>query len=202
MEEEKSIKIKKFIRKSLKLISYSIILVLMIVSAFLIFYVVSNLVYKDTDKYPPFGLYTIVSPSMEDTINVHDVIFIKQTDPSKLKKDDIITFYSTNTFFGRTPITHRIVEVINTDGTYSFVVKGDANEIPDEEVVIEENILGKVYFVIPKLGGIQYFLASKKGILLAILIPSVGILVYDIYKITRGLLLKKTMKEIEELEKK
>ena len=49
---------------------------------------------------------------MEDTINVYDVILVKKVDPSKLMKDDIITFYSTNPFFGSTPITHRIVEVI------------------------------------------------------------------------------------------
>ena len=202
MEEDKSIKIKKIIRKSLRFISYSIILVLMIIAAFLVFYVVSNFIYKDSGEHPPFGLYTVVSPSMEDTINVYDVILVKKVDPSKLKKDDIITFYSTNPFFGSTPITHRIVEIMNENGTYSFIVKGDANKIPDEEVVISENILGRVYLIFPGLGKVQFFLASKGGILLAILIPAIAIIGYDIYKIGKGLLLKKRMKELDELEKK
>lgn len=202
MEEDKSIKIRKLTKNIIKYFSYSLVIVLMIIAAFLVFFVVSNLIYKDTDKNPPFGIYTIVSPSMEDTINVHDVIFIKNIQPSKLKEGDIITFYSTNSFFGRTPITHRIIEVKNNNDEYSFIVKGDANDIPDEEIVISENILGKVYFVIPKLGKVQFFLASKSGVVVAILIPIFVILGYDIYKITRGLLLKKRMKEIEELEKK
>ena len=76
------------------------------------------------------------------------------------------------------------------------------NKIPDEEIVISENILGRVYFIFPGLGKVQFFLASKGGILLAILIPAIAIIGYDIYKISRGLLLKKRMKEIDELEKK
>lgn len=202
MEEDKTIKFKRFIRNSLKYISYSLILILMVVAAFLLFYVVTKFIYKDSDEHAPFGFYTIISPSMEDEINVHDVIFIKKVDPSKLKKEDIITFYSTNTFFGKTPITHRIKEIKIEDNNYFFVTKGDANDIPDDELVVSENILGRVIFVIPKLGKIQYFIASKGGIILAISIPIIVILIYDIYKIIKGLLLKKRMKEIEELEKK
>lgn len=201
MEEDKSIKIKKICRRTLKFISYSIILVLMIIAAFLIFYTVSNYIYSKSSKNPPFGLYTIISPSMEDAINVHDVVFVKSVNPNKLKENDIITFYSTNTFFGKTPITHRIVEIINNNEEYSFRVKGDANEIPDEELVISENILGKVYFRIPALGKVQFFIASKWGILVAILIPAVGIIGYDVYKLVRALLLKKKMHELDELDK-
>ena len=96
----------------------------------------------------------------------------------------------------------RYIEFLFENGTYSFNVKGDANKIPEEEVVISENILGRVYLIFPGLGKVQFFLASKGGILLAILIPAVAIIGYDIYKIGKGLLLKKRMKELDELEKK
>ena len=100
MEEDKTIKIKKTSKKMMKFTSYSLITILMIVASFLIFYVVTTKIYVSSGKNQPFGLYTIVSPSMEPHIMVNDVIFIKSIDPKKLEKDNIITFYSSNPFFG------------------------------------------------------------------------------------------------------
>ena len=186
MEEEKRIKLKRLFKKIGNIVSYVFITILMLIAAFLIFYVICGKIAKSKNENPPFALYTIISPSMVPSINVYDVVFVKKTDVNKLKKGDIITFYSTNTFFGNTPITHRIVEVINMpDKTVNFKVKGDANDVPDDEKVLPDNIIGKVMFKIPKLGKIQYFLASKKGWIFAILIPSLIILTYDIFKIVR-----------------
>ena len=199
MEEDKSIKIKKMLKKGTKFISYSLICVLMIISSFMIFYVITTKIYKSNGKNPPFALYTIVSSSMEPSINVYDVVFIKKVDSSKLKKNDIITFYSSNSFFGNTPITHRIVDIVNEDGI-KFRVKGDANEIVDDELVLSENILGRVYFRLPGFGKIQFFLTSKYGLLLAILIPAIIIIFYDIFKVGKTVYINKKLKEIEELE--
>lgn len=199
MEEDKSIKVKKILKKCTKFISYSLICILMIISSFMIFYFVTTKIYKENGKNPPFALYTVVSSSMEPSINVYDVVFIKKVDSDKLKENDIITFYSSNTFFGNTPITHRIVEVIKEDGI-KFRVKGDANKIEDEELVLSENILGRVYFKLPGFGKIQFFLASKWGLLLAILIPAIIILFYDIFKVGKVVYVNKKLKEIEELE--
>lgn len=199
MEEDKTIKNKKRIRKILQIISYTFILLLMIIASFLILYVITNKVAKSKNENPPFGLYTIISPSMTPNIKVYDVIFVKKVDPLTLKKGDIITFYSTNSFFGGTPITHRIVEILNVPNEeVMFRVKGDANEIADEEKVLSSNIIGKVIFKIPQLGKIQYFLASKSGWILAILIPTLCIVAYDIYKIFKLILLKNKLEELKE----
>ena len=200
MKEDKKILLKKRVRFSIKLVSYSLIVFLMIISSLLIFYVFSSKYYKSKGMNPPFSLYTIVSSSMEPSINVNDVVFIKKTEPNKLVKGDVITFYSSNPFFGNTPITHRIEKVIREDDKLFFEVKGDANEIPDDELVISTNIIGRVYFRLPYFGNIQYFIASKKGILVAIIIPAVFILFYDSIKILKELRLRRERKEIEELE--
>ena len=195
MEEEKSIKIKKTVKKVTNIISYAFITILMIIAAFLILYVICGQIAKKRNENPPFALYTIISPSMEPNINVFDVVFVKKTNTKKLKEGDIITFYSTNTFFGNTPITHRIVEVLQLpDGEIAYRVKGDANSVPDDEKVLPKNIIGKVMFKVPKLGKIQYYLASKKGWIIAILVPSLLILGYDIFKIARLIILKKKLK--------
>ncbi len=197
MEEDKSIKIKKMFRNISKVISYTIIVMLMIVASFLLYYIFSSKLYVKQGKIPPFGLYTIVSSSMVPSINVYDVILIKNVDPNDLKVGDIITFKSTNKFFGSTPITHRIVEILNTNDGVEYKVKGDANAIEDEDNVLAKNILGKVIIKIPNLGKIQFFLTSKKGWIAIVLIPALFIIVYDIYKIINLIRLKKQLEEYQ-----
>ena len=198
MEEDKTIKTKKTFKMIYKIISYTIICILMIIALFLIFYVISGKIAKKQGKNPLFGLYTIISPSMTGTLNVYDVAFTMRVDTDKLKEGDIITFYSTNSFFGGTPITHRIIEVMDVPGTGKmFRVQGDANPKPDEEKVLPSNVLGKVLFKIPQLGRVQFFLASKGGWIISIMIPALVIISYDIYKIFRLVLLKSKLLSIE-----
>ena len=186
MEEDKSIKRKKTFKLLYKILSYTLMGLLLIVAMFFIVYVVVGKIAQKNGKNPPFGLYTVISPSMTPNIDVYDVVFVRDVELSELKVDDVITFYSTNVFFGDTPITHRIVEILDipNSGTM-FRVKGDANENADSEKVIPTNILGKVIFKIPKLGKVQFFLASKKGWLLAILIPAIIVILYDIFKLIK-----------------
>ena len=53
---------------------------------------------------------------------------------------------------------------------------------------------------LPAFGKIQYFIASKGGLLLAIMIPAVFVLFYDSFKILKEIKHFKERKEIEELE--
>ena len=191
MEEDKVVKRKKTFKLLYKILSYTLISILLVIAIFFIVYVVSGKIAQKNGKNPPFGLYTVISPSMTPNIDVYDVVFVKNIDLDDLRVDDVITFYSSNAFFGDTPITHRIVEILDipSSGTV-FRVKGDANENADLEKVIPSNVIGKVMFKIPKLGKVQFFLASKKGLILAILIPAITVIVYDIYKLIKLIAIK------------
>lgn len=194
MEESKEIKRKKTFRLIVKIFN---ILLLSMISLFLIclmFYVISSKIAEKKEKTPLFGFYTIISPSMEPNINVYDVVLVKKTNINKLKKGDVITFYSTNNYFGDTPITHRIT---NIDDRTSIIVKGDHNEKADNEKVIPKNIIGKVILVIPSLGKLQFFLASKSGFIIAIIIPAIVIITYDVYKIMKMIMLKNQMSKLK-----
>lgn len=194
MEESKEIKRKKTFRLIVKIFN---ILLLSMISLFLIclmFYVISSKIAEKKEKTPLFGFYTIISPSMEPNINVYDVVLVKKTNINKLKKGDVITFYSTNNYFGDTPITHRIA---NIDDRASIIVKGDHNEKADNEKVIPKNIIGKVILVIPSLGKLQFFLASKSGFIVAIIIPAIVIITYDVYKIMKMIMLKNQMSKLK-----
>ena len=194
MEEDKTIKRKKTFKLLYKIISYTLIGILLVIAIFFIIYVAVGKFAEKKGENPPFGLYTVISPSMTPNIDVYDVVFVKKAEVETLKVDDVITFYSTNAFFGTTPITHRIVEVLDVPNSGTmYRVKGDANENADNEKVIPSNVIGKVMFKIPKLGKLQFFLASKTGWLIAIIIPSVVVVFYDIYKLFKLISLRRKL---------
>ena len=105
-----------------------------------------------------YSIMNIVSGSMEDEIPRGSYILIKKTDAEKIKKDDIICFYSTDQTIYGMPNTHRVVEdpIVTEDGI-EFVTKGDANPTHDRETAKSDRIIG-VY--VKTLDGFTGFLNS------------------------------------------
>lgn len=148
-------------KKTLKILVYICI----------IFLIVYNLVIfikriKNKNEIPSFLGYKnfiILSGSMEPTLNIGDVIFIKETE--KIEENDIVSFNENGNV-----ITHRVVEIIEQDeldiqnGKELYKTKGDANESEDQNLVAKEDIEGVYCFKIPKIGVIITFLQSKVGI--------------------------------------
>ena len=54
-----------------------------------------------------------------------------------------------------------------------------------KQVISGDNVLGKVVLKIPKAGYIQQFLVSNTGWVIAVLLPCLGIVIYDILKLFR-----------------
>ena len=192
MKEKKGYKKFNFI---MKLISWCVMAILVVIGALLLTIVVLNKIADSKGELSPMGLYTIISPSMTPDIGVYDVVFVVRKNPEDIQIGDIISYYSTNAAFNEIPITHRVVEKFNTNTGISFRTKGDANQVVDNEIVMSERVLGTVRFKIPALGRIQFFLASKGGWFIAILVPAVGIIVYDIIKLVKLLSVKKKMEQ-------
>ncbi len=168
-------------------VSWTIFVLLIIVCILLTYYFISVKLYATKgEKYKPkFSVYTIVSQSMEPTINVYDVIVNTKVDePSSIKVNDVITFTSTwQVTYGMT-ITHRVVGTKNLDdGSLCFITRGDNNTQEDEGCVKESNVIGVVKAVIPSLGKIQAFLGTSLGWITIILIPALYIIVKDIIKL-------------------
>lgn len=177
-------------------VSWTIFVLLVIVGILLIYYYISVRLYATKgEKYEPkFSVYTIVSQSMEPTINVYDVIINTRVDDIKdVKVNDVVTFISTWQVTQGMTITHRVVGTKTLDdGSTCLITRGDNNTQEDETCVKENNIIGVTKAVIPGLGKIQFFLSSKMGWLFLILIPALYIIVKDILKIFK---LSKEIKE-------
>ena len=201
-------KIKAFFKNPIfqmisKIISWTILALLILIATFLVYYVISAKVYESKgEKFQPqFSLYTIISTSMEPNILVYDVVFdTKVTNISDLKVGDVITFSSTGSLTDGMTITHRIVGIIETDKGVKLRTKGDGNIAPDPSLVDSTHILGKVAFKLPQLGRVQFLLQSKGGWLFALLIPAMGVVIYDVMKVIRLSGIKKNVKEANKKE--
>ena len=201
MENEEQISrnnFKGFFKYISTVISWTIFVLLVFVGVLLLYYFISMRLYATYgEKFEPkFSVYTIVTISMEPTINVYDVIInTRVDDPNEIKQGDVITFTSTwQVTYGMT-ITHRVVgKKTLDDGSICFITRGDNNTQEDQACVKENNVIGKVKAVIPGLGRIQAFLSSSIGWLLIIIVPALYIIVKDILKLFK---LSKENKEEE-----
>lgn len=195
----------KFINSILKVLSYFALVLLFIVAVILVFYILTNQIARMNKTQPIVGLYTIVSPSMEPTINVYDVILeFKVEEEKDLEIGDIITFYSDVLDTGGYTVTHRIKDIKEIDGEKCYITKGDNNQSEDDGCTTFDDIVGKVEYVIPKLGKVQFFLSSKIGWICVILIPALGIIIMDLIKINKIVKIKKEIEvipKIKEIEK-
>ena len=183
--------LKKILHFITTVLMYSICLIMIIV--FLVFVV--NFIDKQynlksgKNKKDLFSAYTIVSPSMVPAINVLDVVVtMRVNNPEDLKKDDIITFNSTDYRYSGVLVTHRIIDIEKTtNGEYLYTTKGDNNNTQDSSRISFDEIYGRVLFRIPKIGYIQYYLSSILGWVAIIIVPAIMIIGYDIYKLVKTL---------------
>lgn len=184
MKNKKSGK-KSIFRLIIDIITWTIFALLMIVAFFLIYYVIATNIYaRKGEKFKPIvSLYSIMSGSMLPTIEVYDVVMnLRIDDASSLKEGDIITFISPSKINYGMTVTHRIDKITYEDGTYYFTTKGDNNPVPDSTPVTIDSIIGKVILKFPSLGKAQFFLLKLGPGLFLVLIPAIGVLIYDILK--------------------
>ena len=178
-------------RYIVSVLSYALFIFLMLIGGTLLLYVADIKIRAARGDYsaPAFNAYVVLSGSMVPTIQVKDIVVTKKIAQEKLEIGDIITFISPDQRWGGISVTHRIIDIYYDEekGIHTYKTKGDYNNIADAVAVPNENILGIVILKIPKLGYIQDILASKGGLIICILIPSLAILSYDIMKTLKKL---------------
>ena len=173
---------KKIFYRISKIISTAIFVVLVLLILLILFYIfrVNYLTKNDRLGEVKFNMYTILTQSMYPTIEAGDVIVTYRNPNDKYNDGDIITFVSESN--AGLVITHRIKNVYDVNGEYSYQTQGDNNNTSDSEIVKGKNVIGQVKLRIPKVGYAQQFLTSKFGFIVAILLPCLGIVIYDILK--------------------
>lgn len=126
-----------------------------------------------------YQLFTVLSGSMEPTLNVGGVIIVEKIDPMTLEDGDIITFLSNDTQLNGKVVSHRIIDVVDNSNGRMFITKGDANEDRDDAAAVPDNVIGRVIFHIPYLGYLLNFMKTKNGFFFILLLPCMIILLVE-----------------------
>ena len=90
---------------------------------------------------------------MSPTININDLVIVKEVKPEEIEVNDIITFGSTNS---DNITTHRVKEIINENNAIKYVTQGDANNVEDPSPVQSDVLIGKVVKRLPGREGPLY----------------------------------------------
>jgi signal peptidase len=136
--------------------------------------------YRYPDKVPSvFGVspLMVTSGSMEPNVGLDDLIFVRAVaDPATLEIGDIISYLENPT----TVVTHRIISIaVNEAGEREFTVKGDANNVADENPVKETQLVGKYFAKIHDGGQLAMFMKEPIGMVLFMGVPILLFLLYD-----------------------
>lgn len=121
--------------------------------------------------------YAVVSGSMEPTLHVGSLAYVKQAEASEIKEGDIITFLMSGSSM---VATHRVVNI--DEKNREFTTKGDANNTQDAPISFDR-LVGKTLISIPYLGYLTMFIKTKQGMVLAVCILTLMILFSAISKI-------------------
>ena len=177
-EEKKSSKWAQVKNVGGKIISYSLLALVVVFFGFSLAARISNspLLFGET------GTLVISSPSMsekntvntylwtydlDDQLDTYDLIGVERIhSPEEIELYDIIAFRAND---GRT-IVHRVIDISEIDGEYFFRTKGDANRLEDAgdlygDYLAYQDILAKYNeFRVPVIGVFVIFLQSGAGI--------------------------------------
>ncbi len=138
----------------------------------------------DDSTVPGIGGYfpmIVLSDSMYPLIEGGDLIICKTVDADVVQEGDVIAFFDP-AGNGTTVVTHRVTEVITSDGALSFRTQGDANNAADALAVPAESVLGKYCLRIPNLGNVAMFMQTTAGLIVCVLCPLALLILYDVLR--------------------
>ena len=94
-----------------------------------------------------YKLIAIGSDSMNPIYYKGDAVIYEKVKPEDIVEGDILVFNHNNEV-----ITHRVKSIIIKGNAISFVTKGDNNNTIDSKQVSEEEVLGKVKYIVKYVG--------------------------------------------------
>lgn len=117
--------------------------------SWIIIMLVSTVVLLSPTGLLGFQLSTVASGSMRPTMDTGDMVILVDVPFEKLDVGDVTQFWREGVM-----IIHRVHEIVGE----TMIMKGDANNAPDSDLVFPNQIQGKMIAIIPKLGWVSIYL--------------------------------------------
>lgn len=138
------------------------------------------LLYGFSQFIPGMGGFVVQSGSMEPEIQTGSLLFTYTATAENIGVGDTITYQDGESF-----VTHEVIQKNSTDGEYTFITQGIANNAPDLDPVSEDQIAGKKLFSIPYLGYVVGLAGTATGKIVLVLIPATLIIGNELWQIKR-----------------
>jgi len=118
--------------------------------------------------------YVVETGSMRPHLPPGTLVVDKAPDPASVSAGDVITYQ----LAPNKPevVTHRVV-AIGYDGTgeVRWRTQGDANNTPDENWVVQEQLRGEVWYSVPYLGNVTALAGNQqRGLMIALIALGLG----------------------------
>jgi signal peptidase len=124
---------------------------------------------------------TVVSGSMEPTLETGSVVLDEVISPLEARPGDILTFSDPQR---RRLLTHRLRRMRVEGGMAHMVTQGDANDAPERWSVPVKGEIGRVAYHVPKVGYLRAVITRRDvrlGLLVAVFLIGVLLLV-DVWR--------------------
>ena len=123
--------------------------------------------------------YSILTSSMEPDFPPGSLVVVKPANVKNINVGDVVTYQLKSG--DPTVVTHRVVAITTTPGgELRFHTQGDANNTPDAQLVVPEQIKGKLWYSAPQLGRITNLIDNAQRHAISVVIVG-GLLAYAAY---------------------
>lgn len=145
-----------------------------LLNVLIVILLVSALLLRASPGEPPrsvfgFSIFRVLTSSMQREIPKDSIIITRRVDPLTLEVGDTITYLRADF----NTVTHKIMKVYPEGGpgdVVAFQTKGVENNLPDADLVLAPNVIGKVVFHSSALGAGLRFIREYGGFLIIFLI--------------------------------
>lgn len=97
---------------------------------------------------------TVLSGSMEPSYSPGDLVVVQDTAAEDVRVGEVLTYQLRSD--DPTLVTHRVISrEMSSQGGIQFITQGDTNSAPDAEPVGNHQVVGTVWYTIPKLGWVN-----------------------------------------------
>ena len=124
--------------------------VIMIAIIFISAVIVTQNVTDNENAFLGYRIFRVQTGSMVPVYNVGDVILVKETELSKIKIGDDVTYWGTSGVMNGKLVTHRVIDIQEEEGKKAFYTQGVANTTKDPVVYGEQIngvVQGKLYII-------------------------------------------------------